>query len=885
MQERVIPTTDEIRQACEAQGLTRAAIDLVTEIADRPPVRRVRPSRRSTVWRVPSRLMGRVIQAESAHTELAAILRWEWDPTVLAYFDQPHTMQLKYSDHRGRNRGHRHTPDFLLVTTERTAFIECKPVAELLRLQAKSADRYNQDPNGEWRSPAGERAARDLGLSYQVWVPGDDQVFIRNTQYLAPYFRSNPTAEQYTAIDQLVDRLTRDKILRLSTAIDEFGEAVVHYAIVEQRVYYCLDTNLLTQPDRGWLYADPMYADIARFTVPPASSQRPSTIRLQRGHHVDWDGETWHVINVGRKNYTLQDTTGELAELPRPVCRELVQAKRLTHARAALPDPPERVELVRQQARPADMEVAIERMKALEAFWAGESWPKEKYSTRSLRRWGQMYETGERAGNGGFIGLLPRTAQRGNRAARLSSREDEVLRQSLDEDYQHKNALSLRTAYVRYRTRCADAAVRPISYEAYRERVKALDQRRTMTARSGPKAAYQMGPEQLRGEDLSAHIPDHGDYPWARVHMDHTRLPINLRSGLTGDTLGTPWLSMAIDGYSRVPLAHVLTYMSPGNQTLMLLMRDCVRRNNQLPVSVVVDGGAEFQSIWIETFLARYRIKKIERARSSPRHGSIVESAFGSVEKELVCQMGGNTQGDQWDRARSATHSSAANAIWTPDDLDAILQRYLYEVMPHDRHSGLHDTPKRLYEGARNPTAGANDTYVPYDEEFYVHTLLEPPRQRRTIRQGQVRVQHLTYRAAGISLHDYEGQSVEVRYDPEDPTFIYIFVSGEWHECITVDPIFRGIRESGIQHTAFEIQGRAALTNRSYRQPSALRVRLTREIVQTESDLRQRPTTDGAEEPGCAGSNASAPATEVDSNTPEDGVVSRSTMTTRQRKR
>ena len=54
-----------------------------------------------------------------------------------------------------------------------------------------------------------------------------------------------------------------------------------------------------------------------------------------------------------------------------------------------------------------------------------------------------------------------------------------------------------------------------------------------------------------------------------------------------------------------------LTFDPPSYRSVMMVMRDCVRRHSRLPQIVVVDNGKEFSSVYFETLLAYFEITKI----------------------------------------------------------------------------------------------------------------------------------------------------------------------------------------------------------------------------------------------------------------------------------
>jgi putative transposase len=128
------------------------------------------------------------------------------------------------------------------------------------------------------------------------------------------------------------------------------------------------------------------------------------------------------------------------------------------------------------------------------------------------------------------------------------------------------------------------------------------------------------------------------------VYVDHTLADIELICAETGMNLGRVWLSILLDGFSRRALAFVLTFDPPSYRTLMLLFRRCVERHQRLPRTLVVDGGAEFRSVYFETLAAAYEVALRRRPAGKPRFGSLIERTFGTVNTAFLHTLAGNTQ-------------------------------------------------------------------------------------------------------------------------------------------------------------------------------------------------------------------------------------------------
>src|SRR5262249_55355001 len=117
--------------------------------------------------------------------------------------------------------------------------------------------------------------------------------------------------------------------------------------------------------------------------------------------------------------------------------------------------------------------------------------------------------------------------------------------------------------------------------------------------------------------------------------------------------------------YSRRVLAVYVTYDPPSYRSVMMVLRLCVLRHGRLPQELVVDGGAEFGSVYFETLLSRYFITKLERPAGEPRAGAVIERLFGTAHTELLDQLLGNTQASKTPRQLTRTVDPKRLAVWT----------------------------------------------------------------------------------------------------------------------------------------------------------------------------------------------------------------------------
>ena len=162
-----------------------------------------------------------------------------------------------------------------------------------------------------------------------------------------------------------------------------------------------------------------------------------------------------------------------------------------------------------------------------------------------------------------------------------------------------------------------------------------------IAARRGRRPPTQLQPFYW----LDQTTPRHGERPFALAHLDHTELDI--RTHFVGDWQAVwqkPWATFLTDADSRRILACYVTYDPPSYRSVMMALRECVKRHQRLPQECFVDRGPEFGSVYFETLLTRHFVTKKDRPASQPRMGSVIERLFGTTTTQLLHQLLGNTK-------------------------------------------------------------------------------------------------------------------------------------------------------------------------------------------------------------------------------------------------
>lgn len=600
---------------CDQLQLLTATRDFLLRLRSSPPVRRVQGRLLNVCGTYASRKMGVSIQFESHTVELWAIYTMEYDREVLEFFDQPYQLELSYPGPSGRLTKALHTPDFLVLRKDGACFEEWKPESRLLELMVTHPGRYGRDENGKWRCPPGEAAAASLGLSYRVRSseelhPG----YIRNLIFLDEYFFDCVVPN--AALAHILEAVEATPGITLSALREQDANLRVDHVyalIARNRLYVDLYTSWLKDQPHLPLYLDRPTAEAhallrsSRNRAPFGFGDGENLTTLIANAPLDWDGKRWTLLNLGKTTTTLLPEEGMLIQLETPVFlhpvdTHAIQVKDTSQSPAAALSA--EVHRLLIEAGDEALEVANERYLLVEAY---QNKQREVYAgtpTRTIRDWLAHFRDAEAAyGFGyGYVGLLPKTAARGNR----NPKADEASRRFLDEAiaqwYARPKQRKKREVFLLYQRACLEQNIHPLTERTFYRHLEKASGPALTEKRKGARAAYQ---ESTWYWELEHTAPRHGDCPWEIAHIDHTQLDIELLSSL-GKPLGQPWATFLVDAYSRRLLAAYLTFDAPSYRSVMMVLRICVRRLGRLPQMLVVDGGHEFRSRYFEALLNSY---------------------------------------------------------------------------------------------------------------------------------------------------------------------------------------------------------------------------------------------------------------------------------------
>lgn len=763
----------QLQELLETLGVPPSGRKLVLTARKQAPVRDVQSRGGNVITIMASRKMGREIRTESRHFEFATAIQLEFDETVLEFYPQPCELNLELTDHSTGEIHHiHHVPDFLSLGQARIEFLECKSQAKLQSLARRIPWRYVQGSDGQWFSPLLEQHLASLGIGYRLitdttLVPLRTENLLHLADYMLPGAEECPQRTLQT-IAQALDEHGHVYVAELLAAPYDLSADHINKGIADKLLVTDLDSQTLTQPTRCKLFRD---RTLMQFVLSGVGShklpaQERFDIELRAGNVLKYQGQRLTISLVGDKDIVCTGDDSKSRSL------SLDWVMHALHSG--------QVEMMSQTGNAhsishysqAQLQQALARQQQM-------AMQNPHVSTRTVRRWSKRQQDAAANGGSSALALVPHTQAKGNRTTRLNELQQHAMQDVINKHWVTTEAKNFKACYRHMVTACAELKIKPPSYPTLIEAIKAQETNRNVRIRHGKRMAYQ---QNTFVDVLYADTPPHGSRPFQYVHIDHTQLDAELISSRTDKPLGRPWLTLAIDAYSRRVLALYLTYEPPSYTSVMMCIRSMVQRYKRLPEFVVVDNGKDLTSSAFATFLSTMGVHLRLRPAGQPRHGAVLERLFGRLHSEYVHNLAGNTKATKNVRMTTGKHLPKNFAQWTLESMYFGLEYWAFEYYDQEVHSALDLSPRQAFERGLAQTGARAHRLVLFSQDFMVATCPPVDRagQRRVHGQRGVKVNDLLYWHPRFAEPHIAGQTCPVRYDPWDAASVYVWTSNTW---------------------------------------------------------------------------------------------------------
>ncbi len=440
-------------------------------------------------------------------------------------------------------------------------------------------------------------------------------------------------------------------------------------------------------------------------------------------------------------------------------------------------------------------------------------------SRASVFRLIKLYRKG-----GTVMSLVDRKRGRPSGHRALDGRREEIIQQAIRKYYLKPTRPPISQLVRDIQTDCSVAGLKPPHRRTVEKRLGDLDLRHRAQRRGEAKIekATTAVPGTLRTSR-----------PLEIVQIDHTKADVFVVDEETREPIGRPWLTLAMDVFSRMVTGFYLTMDAPSRLSTSLCLLHSVYDKTAwlkereidepwpvagLPDKVHVDNGADFRSRAFKRGCENAGIAIDWRPPGTPRFGGHVERLIGTQMGRLHL-LPGTTFSNAQDLAE---YDSKRHAALTLRELERYIALDIVGCYHQSIHSSLSRPPLALWQECE----GETPLRLPEDRlQFWISFL---PEQERTLRPTGIHLFDLRYWSPALSADvGRTGRRLLVKYDPRDMSRVFVrrpsgnFVEARYAD-LTLAPITlheamtarRTLREKGRREVDSRAVVRTALEQR-----------------------------------------------------------------------
>lgn len=782
---------DQLNKVLQSYSLPELGVSRVKFTLENPPARspNCTGNKNNVVCLYPSRKNNVTQFLESHKVELPAAYSYEFDDNVIFYRSQPFDLPIKYKNLKGNTAAPTTWPDFLVVQKDGVYLDEWKHVDELECLIIENPGRFQKREDGTYQSIPAQTALNNTGIVFRVRPHTDVNPYnYTNWQFLEDYCLEDTPIVCPQKVSLIMSLFSEQNYLPLGDLLN-------------------LD-NLIT--------ADDIYTLIANKRIWFASDKIPindfnSVILADNADDINR-------FYDGIKNYKKSIT-------------QLSDLRYDEHQLLSLSSP--------QQIEKANYkhEIVLRFLK--------ESYQEDMGPRATVYSWYNKFKKSLIEYGSGYPGLLEK--KRGSSKIRRAA-EYAHYKAYFNEHFNVKSAPNKSSFWEGYVTAAKARGCGFFTYQHTCRLIEKEDRYKSALIRKGKKTASTLDPFIYFLEYSS---PRHGIYPYHIGHIDHTVIDVIVVDEETGIALTeSVWLTLMLDAFTRKVLAIYMSFDPPSNRSVLMVFRDCVRRNGRYPKNLVIDRGPEFKSVYIDQLAARFYITKKLRPGGKPTYGSVMERVFGTANSKFFHKLVGNTQ-ERNKNFRGITKEINPKklAIWTFSSLYDETENFFFARYNNKPHTTFLASPNKLYDQSIHLYGERKHVRTEYDHQFIIDTLPTAPKSRTQVesvendtryinKSGKIKLWGIPYFHDELKNRPESESNVQVRFDPMNVCHVFAFVSNKWLRCTCeYEALFQHKTERQLMMASAVLRKRGLLGNNIGASKEALLAHEFARLDEKESDL------------------------------------------------
>ncbi|SMG42607.1 putative transposase [Marivirga sericea] len=314
----------------------------------------------------------------------------------------------------------------------------------------------------------------------------------------------------------------------------------------------------------------------------------------------------------------------------------------------------------------------------------------------TIYRWLERYES-----SGLISSLVPYQKDGGRGKGRISEKLEPLIQDIIENQYLRSQRINISQAYIELQLACRNENLEAPHINTFRKRVKAISLEIRTKNRDGKKNAQEKF-EPIRG------LYNKATYPLSIVQIDHTLLDIILVDNETRRPIGRPWITVAIDVYSRMITGFYVSYDPPSSMSVGLCLSHSILPKEKYLLNLGIEGewpcwgimntvhadnAKEFKGRVLKRACEEYKINIQWRPIGTPHWGGHIERLIGSLNGVLHTLPGTTFSKKEY----RENYNSEDKATLSLIELEKYLSMYIVDIYHKKVHSGLKVSPMFKY--------------------------------------------------------------------------------------------------------------------------------------------------------------------------------------------
>lgn len=406
---------------------------------------------------------------------------------------------------------------------------------------------------------------------------------------------------------------------------------------------------------------------------------------------------------------------------------------------------------------------------------------KAKKNVATIYRWlNKLEETGR-------VSTLLRKPRNDIKKSRLESKTQEFVDDVISKFYLTSQRRSVAETCLEVQRLCFENEIVAPHPNTIRNRIQELSEKDVVSARFGSKIAREKF-QPIRGSFPGA------DFPLAVVQMDHTPVDLILVDDKDRLPIGRPYLTIAIDCFSRMITGFYITLEAPGALSVGLCISHSIMTKDiwlakfgiatPWPIwgkmrKIYVDNAKEFRGVMLERACQEHGIILEHRPKGLPNYGGHVERAFRTFMSKTHSVSGTTFSNVQ----HKNNYDSEKMASMTLSEFEHWFTIFIVQVYHQKSHKGISDIPPiKLYEqailGTENSPGIGLPTPINNEDKLRLDFM---PYVERTIQEYGVLIDNIHYYSdvlrVWIHARDEQNSKLKRKFifarDPRDISVVY----------------------------------------------------------------------------------------------------------------